>query len=167
MGGKPNKSTRGKPSTSNCLILDLSQPGYEKEKIPEYLRESRYQNLVELRLSDISLCAKLYDVPDYTLFREIIPIIGNLKKLKKLYMSSNQVKNKGCEFMSNFIANSQTLEFLNLRSNFITSKGAKFLAKALGLNSSLKTLILDDNRVYFFRFQILCFIYRIIIVILL
>lgn len=148
MGGKPIKHTKGKLIISDSNVLDLSKTIVTFSLIPEELRRKEFSNLVELKLSDNNLC--YWDKRNHTsFFKKIVLSLDGLQKLKKLYLSSNEIQDEGCELVSEFLTRNQSIEFINLMYNGITVAGAKSLALALSKNSTLKSLILDSNMVSF------------------
>mmetsp|Transcript_23848 Transcript_23848/g.31048 ORF Transcript_23848/g.31048 Transcript_23848/m.31048 type:complete len:311 (+) Transcript_23848:78-1010(+) len=67
--------------------------------------------------------------------------------LQKLFLSMNNISHEGAEAIANALSTSKTLRILYIWHNDIGPEGAKSLAKALKSNTSLETLYLWNNNI--------------------
>ena len=72
--------------------------------------------------------------------------IRNSKKLRKLNMSSNQLRNQGCTEVANIMMSNTSIQTLNLDNNDIKEHGLVAMLKVLETNKTLVKLRMENNK---------------------
>jgi Ran GTPase-activating protein (RanGAP) involved in mRNA processing and transport len=118
--------------------LFLSNLQITAKDLEYYIRLGLYTNLGELDLSRNGISDEGAKI--------IGDILGTLKFLKNLNLSSNRIGTKGAKKLAKGLGLSN-LVFLNISHNNIKNMGAWSIGKALSKNKTLLSLGLADNKI--------------------